>query len=414
MTLRFNIFGLFGVPCGLRVAALNTARMLEALGYEVDRVEVSAKGRIAGVQLGRSAGVNIYHVNPDLVLRLLLRNRPADLGVSEALNVCVPFWELPVIPNSWRSVLAAMDLVLAPSRFIHDALTESAVGTDIRPYPQAVVLPANVTADRDRYGLDDDTIAFVVSFAVESSLDRKYPEAAIAAFEKAFPGNEDVRLLVRVQSLGQGRRASAALDRLRSVSVDPRIRFLTAPMTYEEVLSLYASADVYVSLHRSEGLGLGPMEAMALGKPVVATGWSGNVDFMTGSNSLPIGYRLVPVDVRGSSPYGRRRVPGVAMWAEPDVDQAAAAMRTLALEPATRGRIGVQAGLDAETRLREYMNGTIVSVLEDAARRMRTSSARQDTRLVPWVQLRRRALRDQAVRRPVVKLARTVVDLMAR
>jgi len=110
--------------------------------------------------------------------------------------------------------------------------------------------------------------------------------------------------------------------------------------------SLTASADIVLSLHRSEGFGLVPAEAMLLGKPVIATGWSGNMDFMDAACAVPIGYRLVPA----SDPRGVYDVPG-AVWAEADLDEAVVQLRLLADNPALRAEIGTRARAAALARL---------------------------------------------------------------
>ena len=91
-------------------------------------------------------------------------------------------------------------------------------------------------------------------------------------------------------------------------------------MRYDQVLSLYACADIYMSLHRGEGLGLGMLESMALGKAVIATGWSGNLSFMNHSNSALLRYRLIPV--AGSYDFFRPEMIGHdARWADPVLDE---------------------------------------------------------------------------------------------
>ena len=119
----------------------------------------------------------------------------------------------------------------------------------------------------------------------------------------------------------------------------------TDNFSYADVPSLYASADVFVSLHRAEGLGLGLMEAMALGKPVIATAWSGNMSFMNHTNACLVGYQLVPVqgsiDAYKANNFGRD-----SYWADPDLDQAARWMARLATDPNLRLRIGAKAAKD--------------------------------------------------------------------
>ena len=92
------------------------------------------------------------------------------------------------------------------------------------------------------------------------------------------------------------------------------------------------------------------MESMSLGVPVIATGWSGNMDFMTDENSLPVDFRLVPVNVDASSPYAVELATGRAVWAQAGVDDAAAKMRRLYLDEDERRRLGERARVDMQER----------------------------------------------------------------
>ena len=90
-----------------------------------------------------------------------------------------------------------------------------------------------------------------------------------------------------------------------------------------------------LSLHRAEGFGLVLAEAMLLGKPVIATGWSGNMGFMDAASAATVGYRLVPVE-------DARQVYRDSYWAEPDVADAAAHLRRLADDAETRAAMGAR------------------------------------------------------------------------
>jgi glycosyltransferase involved in cell wall biosynthesis len=113
-------------------------------------------------------------------------------------------------------------------------------------------------------------------------------------------------------------------------------------MSYSEVLSLYASSDSYLSLHRSEGFGLGLIEAMGLGKPVIATGWSGNRAYMDPTNSCLVSYGLTPVKaINWAYVQAMRGLDPV--WAEPKVRDAALWLQRLAADSALAARIGIAA-----------------------------------------------------------------------
>jgi hypothetical protein len=103
-----------------------------------------------------------------------------------------------------------------------------------------------------------------------------------------------------------------------------------------EIRDLMAACDAYASLHRSEGLGLTITDAMAHGKPVIATGWSGNMDFMNVANSFPVRFELVEIE-RNVGPYRSGET-----WARPSEEHAAEMMR-LVFEDRQAARVRGQA-----------------------------------------------------------------------
>jgi glycosyltransferase involved in cell wall biosynthesis len=101
------------------------------------------------------------------------------------------------------------------------------------------------------------------------------------------------------------------------------------------------------------------MEAMALGKPVIGTAWSGNMSFMNATNSCLVGYRLVPVK-SGLDVYSRRLLGRRALWADADIDDAATWMKRLVAEPSTRSKIGLRAAESMEAHEREADRGSFL------------------------------------------------------
>jgi glycosyltransferase involved in cell wall biosynthesis len=246
-------------------------------------------------------------------------------------NVLVPYWELPRCPPDWRHAAAFFDEIWAPTRFIAEAVAP--LSPRVVHMPPCVPPPAPVAFDRDRLGLPRDAFAFFSSFDFLSYPERKNPAAAIAAFRRGFPGgNEPVALLLR--GFNVDTRATAWRRLCDAARGDPRIRFSTGPLSHAEVLGLCAACDGYVSLHRSEGFGYGPAEAMLLGKPVVVTGWSGTCDYARDDNACLVRHELVAVRP-GQYPHHEGCV-----WAEPDVEHAAWHMRRLAENPALADDVG--------------------------------------------------------------------------
>jgi glycosyltransferase involved in cell wall biosynthesis len=175
-----------------------------------------------------------------------------------------------------------------------------------------------------------------------SGMERKNPLGLIRAFRQAFSAGEPVRLVLKTFS---GNRYPASLQQMWSAGAGAKLTVIDRMFSRDETLSLIDSCDAYVSLHRSEGLGLTLGEAMLLGKPVIATRYSGNLDFMDDANSLLVDYQLVPVG-RTATPYEPN-----GYWAEPSVDHAAHLMRQIYENRNWAGKLGAKAKSDAGARM---------------------------------------------------------------
>lgn len=259
---------------------------------------------------------------------------------SGVLHVPIVWWESTALHPSWSQALMRFDLAVAYSAFTAQVLANSLHLTPTLAGRQPLYLPPGISPERERLGLPRDATVFVAAFDPSSDPARKNPGAVIAAFRHAFPsGQENVRLVFRLNKPDGTPLAQAATRWLSEQAAgDSRIGFILQPMSYREVLSLYASADVYVSLHRAEGLGLGMLEAMRLGVAVLATGWSGNMGFMNHDCAGLVRYRLIPTN--GNQSFLRADVLGPgALWAEPVVEDAIAWMRMLHEAPDERHRM---------------------------------------------------------------------------
>lgn len=367
-----NLIGYASSNLGLGAAARNTLGMLQERGIPVTVFDLDAGG-------GRSLhetyfrelcvptvdllphGINLWHMNPPEVAHFMHRSLPKPEW--DRFNVCVPFWELPVLPDTWIATLEAMDLVLAPTRFIEGNLAAVLGSARVRHFRQPLRMPEVPRLGRETWGIPPGDFVFATSFDCGSDTLRKNPSGTVAAFRKRFGGQAGVTLIVKWVNEGlddSTRRAAAELR--REIDGAPNIRILDRTMPYPEVLAMYRAADAFVSLHRAEGLGLGLLECMSLGKPVIGTAWSGNMDFMTESNSCLVGHRLVPVPA--GSTYDRMLGGKPARWAEPDLEEAGEWMARLAADPALRQGIGARAAEDIRAYNREAHRGDAFDGLE--------------------------------------------------
>jgi len=333
---------------GLGEGARLLLRGVEALGLRTWSLDIAApEGRVTDVAIPASekppAGVPlVLQINPPLLPLATLRLGRAMLRRRRIVGFWS--WELPAVPPDWRVGLKFVHEVWVPSTFIADALQElMPVRARVVPHPLAIA-PPTAEPDRAAFGLPPDVVTVLVSFNLASSFERKNPLAAIAAFRAAFSDRNDRLLVIKV---GYPQHFPADLARLRDAIAGSRnIRIDTGIFLPRQNHCLTASADIVLSLHRSEGFGLVPAEAMLLGKPVIATGWSGNMDFMDAACAVPIGYRLVAVH----DPRGVYDIPG-AVWAEADLDEAVVQLRRLADDPTLRAEIGMRARAAALARL---------------------------------------------------------------
>ena len=244
-------------------------------------------------------------------------------------------WELPVAPPAWRDAVRYVHAVWAPSQFSADALRPLVPGVRVVPHPVAARPPVPSNVGRKALGLPDDAVVTLVAFNLASSFERKNPLAAIAAHRRAFAERADRILLLRV---GNPNSFPDDFARLRAAATAPNIRIDTRPLSDADNWAVMAACDIVLSLHRSEGFGLVPAEAMLLGLPVIATDWSGTQTFLSAECAALVPVQLIPA----KDPRGVFVAPG-AVWADPDVAVAAQHLVRLANDPGARRALG-QAG----------------------------------------------------------------------
>jgi glycosyltransferase involved in cell wall biosynthesis len=336
------VLGELSRASGLGEGARLMVKALASLGAPTWSGESGARLHIPDLP---SAAALLLHVNaPQLPAALLRAGRKL---CRNRMIIGHWAWELPVVPSSWRAGARCVHEIWAPSRFTAEALQTLAqkdLPIRVVPYPVAVVPPTPSALSRVDFGWPDSAVVVLVCFNLASSFERKNPLAAIKAFCSAF-GNRADRLLVL--KLSHVAHYPADLARLRqAIGGTTNIRIDTTVMSRADSYALMAAADIVLSLHRSEGFGLVPAEAMLLGRPVVATNWSGNTDFMTGESAALVGFRLIPA----RDPRGVFEAPG-AVWAEPDQDEAVAQLRLLADDAGLRRDLGARGRSMATERL---------------------------------------------------------------
>ena len=336
-----NLVGYIRAESGLGVAARGMASALESAGipFNVINLESGNYSRHTDHSWShkevRSSDydITVVCVNPDQSFHLRTHVPPQVL--SQRYVIGYWFWELPELPDEWRADFAFTDEVWAASQFIGEAVSQKA-SVPVVPMPPVVRLSPGKALSRNELGLPEKRFLFLAMFDTRSVLQRKNPLGALRAFKAAFAG--DSSNVALVMNFNNHDIHDPVFQELRKeIGGDDRVVVLEGELDRDGVTSLINECDCFVSLHRSEGFGLGPAEAMSLGKPAIITNWSGNTDYMTADNCLPVDYKLVQLGV-DYGPYKAHQ-----HWAEPDLEQAARWMKKIAHDPDLANRVGARA-----------------------------------------------------------------------
>jgi glycosyltransferase involved in cell wall biosynthesis len=317
------LVGLPFVPLGIGEHLRCSVRAFRTVGakmgvrgiYNMDCDDLNLKSEIAGCLVQElSSDINVFYINGDMVEHSLEQLRGKLPG--NAYNVVYPMWELSKYPMDWASQLDKFDEIWAPSKFTKESM-RTVVNQPVVHMPLAGEISLNNFLGRRYFKIPEGSFVFLFFFDFTSYIERKNPFAVLQAFEalcRRCP-NEDLCLVIKVKG-GETRNKDYAIFSDYVARYKSRLVVIDKVLTDNEMKNLLRCCDCFVSLHRSEGWGLGLITAMYLGKPVVATAYSANMDFMTEHNSCLVRYELCDVP-DGAYPYSKGQV-----WAQPDLTHA--------------------------------------------------------------------------------------------
>ena len=317
-----NLAGHFRSEKGVGEAGRAAARALEAASMPYVLNDVSDSGSInADSASGEFSdenpySINLIHVNADQVP--IFAGHKGESYFRGRHNIGCWFWELSQFPEEWHSSFGFFHELWAPTSFIQDALSRvSPIPVVKMPLALSPELELIQGMNRGHFGLSDGDFLFLSIIDFASVLERKNPLGLIEAFKMAFGEKDNATLVFKVAHSDQ---YPAELRLLKHACSSDNVHMIDGIFSRQELNTLLSFCDCYVSLHRSEGFGLPIAEAMTLGKPVVVTAYSGNMDFTTPANSFLVKYNLKEID-RDYGPYRKGWV-----WADPDIEHAAELM----------------------------------------------------------------------------------------
>ncbi|WP_282171251.1 glycosyltransferase family 4 protein [Cytobacillus firmus] len=265
---------------------------------------------------------NLFFINADQLYYYYIKDILKRRWFKYHFNIAYWHWELPEFPKYWRRSFNLVNEIWTPSKYTSNSISTKTT-KPVTTLPHGISVNLNTNFNRSYFGLPRDRFLFFTMYDIYSTSERKNPAAVIKAFKQAFKRNDHkVGLVLKINNAAN---LPNEIEKWKQdIAEYENIYVIDQVLNREEVNGLLNSIDSYVSLHRAEGFGLPLAEAMYLGKPVIATNWSGNIDFMNETNSCLVDYKLIKVG-QDIGPYKANQ-----NWADPDIYQASQHMKKLA------------------------------------------------------------------------------------
>ncbi|WP_128330735.1 glycosyltransferase family 4 protein [Apibacter sp. HY039] len=349
-----NLTGFFKAEIGFGQAIRDNLKALNQVGIKAEAVNfnLNLKDRLndSSIELSEDNKypVNIVHVNMDTTWEFLKEKSPSFY--KDKYNIGFWAWEMEDFPEKYCENFSFYDEIWTCSKYCLDSISlKSPIPVINIPHPIDInSLKINESYDSE---LKSDTYKFLFIFDYNSLILRKNVMAVIDAFEKAFgTENEKVSLILKASIPSHHPEDKNRI--VKRIENFKNIFYKEEMLRREDLLSLINQSDCYVSLHRSEGFGLTIAEAMALGKPVIATGYSGNMEFMNINNSYPVKYELTELK-KDIGPLLKGN-----FWSEPSVDHAAELMQFVYENQEQAKLVGLRAQEDIKNRFSLEVIGT--------------------------------------------------------
>ena len=332
-SLGINLIGYFETVTGVAEASRLFANKMSSSGISsaLFSIESSAHDKLSNSEIAQFS--SLYAENPNYNSNIFFVNANEIGNVQmyyphlfkNKYNMAVWWWEFDDYFEYPKNIEYINEIIVFTD-FVKCAIEKSApadvkVTKKTYPFVENWNLVGSKSQIRAEYDLKDTDFVFIYVFDLYSGYERKNPIDLINAFAKVVTKNKNAKLVLKIGHSSEfSKESKEILTLIDNKKIKKNVVLITTPLSRNDLMSLVDSADVYVSLHRSEGLGLGMLEAMFLGKPTIATGYGGNLEFMNKENSYLVDYELTPIE-NDFGPYKKGW-----LWARPSVTHAAALM----------------------------------------------------------------------------------------
>ncbi len=292
--------------------------------------------------------INIIAVNAEQV-PVFYEHKGEDY-FKDKYNIGYWAWELPTFPDIWLDNFKYLDEIWTISNYCAESIRK-ATDKPVKVIWPSIKIKRSKKFDRNHFKIPENKFVFLFIFDFYSIFERKNPLTLIKAFKEAFKDNEEILLIIKCSNASIN---ETDFNNMKKECGDHPIRIIDKYLLDDEIYSLISICDCYVSLHRCEGFGLTIAEAMYFGKPVIATNYSSNTDFMNENNSFPVRYDLVKLK-KDYPPYKKGNV-----WAEPETKHVSELMRYVFENKEEAKKIGKNARRDIKKQLSPENIGQIM------------------------------------------------------
>ena len=296
--------------------------------------------------------VNLFVGNPDIILPAF--KKLLGFKILKNYNIGYWFWELEDIPRKWELSSSVIDEIWVFTDFNYKIFSK--ISNNVKKIPFYISIDKNKLYSLNKAPFNQkDKFVYFFNFDFMSHIERKNPTGLINAFLLAYKNDNSAHLYLK--SMNGDKKLSEKKKIINLIKDHKNITLDDAYCSYSKVMSMIKQSDCYVSLHRAEGLGFGMAEAMFLGKPVIATNYSGNLEFMSKNNSLLVKYKLIKIN-KNEYIHSKNQ-----FWADPDLDHAAFLMKKINSDKTLKVKISLNAKKTLEKYSIEKMTTKIQKII---------------------------------------------------